>query len=235
MPLLRPDDLIGDQFSLLDLCCGAGACSMGYAQAGFEIFGVDKELQPHYPFPFMRADALLVARELLATGLFDAVHASPPCQRWTRANTQTQDEWPDLITPLREIFIEADIPYVIENVVEAPLLPGATRLCGRMFPGLKVYRHRQFETNWPLMGLNHPHHDVPCAPMGKKPKPGEFIHVVGNFTDVEYAREAMGISWMTRNEIREAIPPAYTRFIGRQLASYLASFTTSSRAYLPSA
>lgn len=208
---------------------------MGYAQAGFEVVGVDQHPQPHFPFPFIQADALKVVRLLLDTGMFDAVHASPPCQKWTRANTQTKDEWPDLITPLREVFLEYDIPYVIENVVEAPLLPGSVRLCGRMFPWLKVYRHRLFETNWPLMGLNHPYHDVPCATLGHMPKPGEFVHVVGNFSGVEYAREAMGISWMTRNELREAIPPAYTRFVGRQLMDYLESFTTSALVARPSA
>jgi len=116
---------------------------------------------------------------------------------------------------------QAGRPYVIENVEGAPLLDPVT-LCGAMFPGIAVYRHRLFEANFPIRVPAHPHHHAPIAKMGRPVPVGSFMHVVGNFSDAAAGRRAMGIDWMTRDELREAIPPAFTRHIGMQLAAHLA-------------
>lgn len=202
---------------LLDLFCGAGGAGMGYHRAGFEVVGVDIAPQPHYPFEFHRADAL---EYLTAHGHeFDAIHASPPCQRWAgiTRTAGTQDEYPDLITPLRPLLQATGLPYVIENGVNAPLL-GTLILCGTMF-GLLLQRHRLFETNPPILfppySCNH-HRKV--VKHGRKPdRDKHFAGVTGHFSDVEFAKQAMGIDWMTQGELAEAIPPAYTEYLGRYL------------------
>ena len=199
---------------LLDLFCCAGGAGMGYHQAGFDVVGVDIKPQPNYPFEFVEADALTLSPGLIGLE-FDAVHASPPCQAYSNAQRLRSREHPDLIGATRELLIASELPFVIENVLGAPLRDPYT-LCGGMF-GLQVYRHRLFETNVPLWTPHHPPHTAKQAKMGRPPKDGEFIQVVGNFSGVEYARKAMGIDWMTRDELREAIPPAFTRFIGKQL------------------
>jgi DNA (cytosine-5)-methyltransferase 1 len=111
-------------------------------------------------------------------------------------------------------------PYVIENVPGAPL-SWPIRLCGKMFPELRVYRHRMFETSFGVSTPYHPAHDEQQVKMGRPVAQGDFIQVVGNFSGVAYAREAMGIPWMTRDELREAIPPAYTLYIGKRLLSHM--------------
>lgn len=199
---------------LLDLCCKAGGASMGYHNAGFEVVGVDIEPQRHYPFEFHQGDALTYLAE--HGHEFDALAGSPPCQAWTLAQRIQGRTHPDLIEPMRRLFQESGLPYVIENVEGAPLL-NPIMLCGAMFPGLGTYRHRLFESNIPIQVPAHPEHKVPTTKMGRTPKPGEFMHVVGNFSGVAQAKAAMGIGWMVRDELREAIPPAYTEFIGRQL------------------
>lgn len=198
---------------LLDLCCCGGGASRGYAAAGFEVVGVDIECHPSYPYEFHQADALTFPLEG-----FDAIHASPPCQAFSNAQRIRDNEHPDLIAPLRERLKATGRPYVIENVVGAPL-ENAVELCGASF-GLRVYRHRLFEANFPIVVPVHHQHQWPNAKMGRRPKPGEFMHVVGNFTDVEAAKFAMGIDRMTRDELREAIPPAYTQWIGLQMLAY---------------
>jgi DNA (cytosine-5)-methyltransferase 1 len=204
---------------LLDLFCCAGGAAEGYSQAGFEIIGVDIEPQRRYPFRSIQADALTLDPAFLAE--FDAIHASPPCQAYSNAQRLRKNAHPDLIGPVREMLIAAGVPYVIENVLGAPLREPYT-LCGGMF-GLKTYRHREFETNFPIWTPDHPPHTQRQLKMGRKPQEGDFIQVVGNFSGVEYARKAMGIDWMVRDELREAIPPAYTQFIGRQLIELLQS------------
>lgn len=154
---------------------------------------------------------------------FDAIHASPPCQAYSQAHRIRGREHPDLIAPLRRMLKAAGVPYVIENVPGAPLNSQETiTLCGAMFPGLMVYRHRWFETSFRCDPPNHPPHDTPQVKMGRRVSQGDFIQVVGNFSGVEYARKAMGIDWMSRDELSEAIPPAYTQFIGAQLLAHLA-------------
>lgn len=199
---------------LLDLFCGAGGASMGYYHAGFDVVGVDIAPQPHYPFEFHQADAFDYLTDHGQE--FDAIHASPPCQAYTSAQRLRGYTHPDLIARTRQGLASTGLHYVIENVVGSPLIEPAI-LCGAMFSELRVYRHRLFEVTFPASVPTHPEHTAPLRKMGRPPQPGDFMHVVGNFSGVAQAREAMGINWMTRNELREAIPPAYTHHIGAQL------------------
>ena len=195
---------------LLDLFCGAGGAAMGYHRAGFEVVGVDINPQPHYPFEFHRTDAMTFPLDG-----FDAIHASPPCQAYTKARKLQGNTHPDLVGPTRELLEKTGVPWVIENVAGAPLKDPVT-LCGTMF-GLKTYRHRLFETNWELTPPAHPEHVAKQTKMGRPPVDGEFMQVVGHYSGAQAAREAMGIDWMNQREMAEAIPPAYTEFIGAQL------------------
>jgi len=204
---------------LLDLFCGAGGCTKGYQEAGFEVWGVDLSPQPNYcGEKFTKMDAFSYL-DYHGWEWFDAIHASPPCQAYSRAKQIQNNDHPELLDETRHRLIQTGLPYVIENVKGAPLV-NPVMLEGQMF-GLNTHRPRLFETNWPLT--------VPAlvpppprqAKMGRQPKPGEEIQVVGHFTDMKAAQDAMGIDWMTRGELAQAIPPAYTRFIGEQLMSFL--------------
>lgn len=202
----------------LDLFCGAGGASMGLHMAGFEVVGVDINPQPHYPFEFVQGDAMKYPLDG-----FDLIWASPPCQAFTLAQRIRKRAHPDLIKPIRDRLHGSGTQYVIENVEGSPLLCPVL-LCGSMFPGLRVYRHRLFEASFYIKEPNHPKHVAKLRKMGRRVQEGEFMHVVGNFTGVELAREAMGISWMKRDELREAIPPAYSEYVARQaLPAILAS------------
>jgi DNA (cytosine-5)-methyltransferase 1 len=209
---------------LFDVYCGAGGAGRGYHRAGFRVIGIDIAPQPRYPYPFVQGDALEFLRKHGKHA--DVLHASPPCQAFTLAQRIQGRQHPDLIAATRDLLESADVPYVIENVVGAPLRDPIT-LCGAMFPGLRVYRHREFESNVELTTPAHPEHVAPLRKMGRPPQPGEFMHVVGNFSGAAQAREAMGIDWMTRDELREAIPPAYTDHVGRQLVAVLAQETAA--------
>ena len=200
---------------LLDLFCGAGGAAMGYHRAGFEVVGVDIKPQPHYPFEFHQADALTYPLDG-----FDVIHASPPCQRYSVATVfhpGRQAQHPDLVGPVRERLIVAGVPWVIENVMGAPLR-NPVMLCGTMFEGLRVYRHRNFEAHppiyWPPPLGPHTHR---AAEPGRHVPDHGWMTVAGHFSDVRAASEAMVIDWMSRDELRQAIPPAYTEWIGRQL------------------
>jgi DNA (cytosine-5)-methyltransferase 1 len=173
--------------------------------------------QPRYPFPLHQRDALDFLR--VHGKRFAAVHASPPCQAFTTAQKIMGNEHPNLVTPVRELLLELGLPYVIENVPGAPL-NDPVMLCGEMF-GIETYRHRLFETNWPLEAPEHPEHKAKTTKMGRRPKEGEYMHIVGNFSGVDKAREIMGMPWASRDGLREAIPPVYTEFIGRQLMQYV--------------
>ncbi len=198
---------------IADLFCGAGGAGVGLYRAGFDVVGFDIVKQPRYPFAFVQQDALTVD----LSG-FDAVWASPPCQAFSIASKpHTDRKWPDLLGPTRT-HIE-DKPYVIENVVGAPLRT-TIFLCGLMF-GLKVYRHRVFESNCFMMGpLHEPHRDGPARQNNQLSNKG-FIIVAGHFTNLPYARRAMGIDWMKRDELAQAVPPAYSEYVGRQLRKAL--------------
>lgn len=208
---------------VLDLFCGAGGAATGYHQAGFEVVGVDNRFQGRYPFNFVLGDALSVGWRMMMSGRFDLVHASPPCQKYSDLAKLTGKEYPDLIKPVREMLQDSGLPYVIENVDTAPL-ENPTMLCGTMFPGLRVYRHRLFETNWGLESVEHPKHkalvythDRRKHHYGRAMSEEMFVQVTGggNASIVE-KRKAMGIDWMIHKEINEAIPPAYTKYIGEQ-------------------
>lgn len=204
---------------MLDLFCKAGGCTKGYQQAGFYVVGVDIEPQPHYcGDEFIQADALTLDIDFMKQ--FDAIHASPPCQAYSFVSTfkHVKDQHPDLIEPVREMLIKTGKPYVIENVTGAPLIDPVI-LCGLMF-GLEVYRHRGFECSWFFMRPGHPQHKAKCTPLKRrtKHKEGEFLTVTGHFAyPMKAVERAMGIDWMSRGEIPQAIPPAYTKFIGEQL------------------
>jgi DNA (cytosine-5)-methyltransferase 1 len=212
---------------LLDLFCCAGGAGVGYSRAGFEVVGVDINHQPNYSLPFIQADALTLDPKFIA--LFDAVHASPPCQSYSdlAKRNKNADEWPRLIEPVREMLIRTGLPYVIENVDGAPLLNPVV-LCGTMFPKLRVLRHRLFEANFVIAPPPHKKHpkvhtfDKRKSHFGKTDEMKDFVQVTGggNCT-LAAARAAMGIDWMTKGEINESIPPAYTEFVGKQLLCYL--------------
>ncbi len=214
---------------LLDLYCCAGGSAMGYYRAGFDVVGVDICHQKNYPFEFHQGDAL---EFMAAHGCeFDAIHASPPCQAYSVTHKIKNNEHPELIPPTRAALKKTGLPWIIENVPGSPLI-NPVELCGAMF-GLHTYRHRLFETNFPVMAPAHQEHTRPQAKMGRRPKEGEFIHVVGNFSGVEYARKAMDIDWMNRNEMAQAIPPAYTEFLGWQLrAALMLCQATQCKVYL---
>ena len=217
---------------LLDIFCGGGGAAMGYYQAGFDVTGVDIAPQPNFPFPFILSDALELDQSFLGT--FDVLHASPPCQAYSdlAARNGNADDWPRLIEPVRDMLSATGLPYVIENVEGAPLVE-PVKLCGTMFPELRVIRHRLFETNFHLMTPPHISQnkhplvhtlDKRKAHYGKTDEWRDYVQVTGGGNcSIAAASEAMGIDWMLKREINEAIPPAYTRLIGEQLVRHLAN------------
>lgn len=226
---------------LLDLFCGAGGAAMGYHRAGFEVVGVDIKPQPHYPFEFCEGDAMQVLAGLAGYGeewteiidpdiSWDVIHASPPCQAFSVATPEAhRASHPDHLTPTRSYLRHIDHlrghqPYVIENVPGSPII-GSVMLCGSSF-GLgidshQVRRHRYFETNPQLLLAPPCQHDQ---------RPTIDLAGGGGNTDkskrrykgsVAERREASGMDWANRDEIAQAIPPAYTEWIGRQLIATL--------------
>ena len=217
-------------YRLLDLFCCAGGAAKGYSDSGFEVVGVDINPQPNYPFEFIQADVLNMDIGFLQD--FDAIHASPPCQSYSdlAKRNRNADAHPRLIEPVREMLDKSGRPYVIENVEGAPL-QNPIVLCGTMFKGLRVIRHRLFEANFPLVAPEHiPHKEHPRVHTldkrknhyGKTDEWKDFVQVTGGGnSSVAAARDAMGIDWMTKKEINESIPPAYTKYIGLQIMSHL--------------
>ena len=212
---------MGGAVRLLDLFCGAGGSAMGYHRAGFDdITGVDIKPMPRYCGDrFIQGDAL---EYLAAHGQeYDVIHASPPCQAYSMAGQQWRKEgkdYPDLVAQTRELLKATGKPYIIENVPGAPLI-NPIMLNGAMF-GLLVHRDRFFECNFPMPFTLLPQNARPVK-MGRPVVTGDVIQPVGHFSNVPYAREQMGIDWMTQAELAQAIPPAYTEFIGRQLLRVL--------------
>ena len=206
---------------LLDAFCGGGGAAVGYHRAGFdEIVGIDHVRQKNYPFDFVQADALEYVRDHWHD--FDAIHASPPCQAHSSLRHCTGKTYVDLVPKTRLLLTRTCLPWVIENVVGVPM-PFSIFLCGTMFPGLRVYRHRLFESNFWMWQPEHPKHkakaDAKKTHDGKCRKAhydaGGFATVCGDVGS--YCGEAMGIDWMTGKELSQAIPPAYTEWVGKRL------------------
>ncbi len=221
---------------LLDLFCCAGGAGVGYHRAGFEVVGVDIDPQPRYPFEFHQADALEFVQE--HGHEFDAVHASPPCQAHSTVSGKAKKhhgaKYPDLIPSTRKALALFNMPTVIENVPTAPLID-PMQLCGSSF-GLDLRRHRIFESNVELVGkaCDHSWQTPRFRSLdGRMVKAGRLASVIGVHGNINYAGEfplrckAMGIDWMSNAELVEAIPPAYTEYIGQQLIKHL---TVSERA-----
>lgn len=204
----------------LDLFCGAGGVSMGLYRAGFDVIGVDMRPMPRYPFQFVQADALNPPFDLAR---FDLICASPPCQGYSATNAIHKRSYPRLVEPVREMLAASGRLYAIENVVGAPLID-PVMLCGTMF-GLRVYRHRLFECNFFCLRPGHPPHrgsTLASRAYSRFDDGAEMICVAGhNFRRVDGAA-AMGVDWpMTRQELAQAIPPAYAEFIGRAALQHL--------------
>lgn len=202
---------------LLDAFCGAGGSGMGYHLAGFEVVGVDIVYQKNYPFEFYQGDALEFIEHHGTE--FDVIHASPPCQAYTNAQKINGNDHPDLIAQTRNLLVATGKHFIIENVPGAPL-NSPIFLIGPMFD-LMTIRKRLFECSFDVPLILSPVPSAKQTKMGRKPKAGEYIQVVGHFSDVEYAKKAMGIDWMTRDELKEAIPPAYTEWLGKQIIKKL--------------
>lgn len=231
---------------LLDLFSGAGGAGTGYRRAGFSVFGVDIASQPRYPFPFHRGDAIEIMSTLLNgeqvtflgpdgdgcewydLGLadFDAIHTSPPCQTFTayrRRGAGVGDSYVNLIPETREALQAAGLPFIIENVETArDELINPVRMCGSSFR-LDVRRHRLFESNVPLT-------EVPCdhawqtprfPPATNRTNLRRTVEVGVWRIPLETQRAAMGIDWMELRELSEAIPPAYTEHLGRQVLAHI--------------
>ncbi|MEV8101921.1 SAM-dependent methyltransferase [Streptomyces sp. NPDC088135] len=204
----------GTRPRLLDAFCCQGGAAKGYADAGFDVTGIDLHPQPRYPYRFVQGDAVDYIRA--HGGEFDFIHASPPCQHDTACQRIQGNTHPDLIAPTRAALESTGRPWVIENVGGAvPKLRAPVLLCGPML-GVRTYRHRYFETGggFTLPQPHHPAHAVPQAKMGRPVPPGHYGQYIGNFSGVPLARKVMGVPWMNRDGIRECIPPAYTRWIG---------------------
>jgi DNA (cytosine-5)-methyltransferase 1 len=202
---------------LLDLFCGAGGAAVGYHRAGFDVVGVDINPQPRYPFEFVQADAMTFPFDG-----FDVIHASPPCQDHSSLVSLHGPHGTGWMLPgTRTRLSTQSAPWVIENVPGAPMRADY-RLCGCMFglPGLR--RDRWFETSWHGFELRppcyHPDQTITVAGHGAD---GRYYREGQSVPDVTTWRRAMGIDWMTQAELAQAIPPAYTEYIGTQLLDHL--------------
>ncbi|WP_030695063.1 DNA cytosine methyltransferase [Streptomyces albidoflavus] len=217
---------------ILDLFCCSGGAGKGYADAGFQVVGVDVAPRPRYPFEFHQADALEYLRQLIDTGeirRFAAVHASPPCQAGcaltvgTNASQGWGGDHVDLVAPTRALLEETGLPYVIEQPNGKAKIRKDLRLCGEMF-GLGVLRHRNFELGgWKAAQPAHkPHRGYVRGYRHGVWREGPYVAAYGDGggkATVPEMQEAMGITWTdVREELTEAIPPAYTEWIGRALA-----------------
>lgn len=217
-----------ERLRLLDLCCGAGGAAAGYVEAGFEVVGVDINPQPHYPFTFHQGDAIEFVKEHGHN--FDAIHASWPCQAYSKGAGQrgTRDKHPDLIAAGREAMVAAGKPYVIENIEQArPHMLDPVILCGQMF-GLGVFRHRCFEMPW--YAGSRPAHSRHDGRVGD----GRYVTVAGKpggrssrdgicHGSTAQWKSAMGIDWMPSRALAQAIPPAYSHWVGQRLISFVHS------------
>lgn len=186
---------------------------MGLHRAGFDVTGIDIRPQPRYPFRFIQADALRPPVRLEDFGL---IWASPPCQAYIRSGTVNKAGRPRLIEPVRDMLTASGVPWIIENVPGAPIRADIS-LCGSHF-GLAIRRHRVFETSWRAFSLLPPcDHSVPVTGVYGNPhgKRGAWPGMLPS--DADTWALAMGIDWMAATELTQAIPPAYSEFIGRAI------------------
>lgn len=238
---------------ILDTFCGGGGAAVGYYRAGFNVVGVDINPQPRYPFRFILDDAMDCLEMLAWDGCYDmppydrhefrhihvselaAIHASPPCQAYsvaTKCRPGLAEKYPKLIGPVRELLKGIGLPYIIENVPGAPLhdpvwLCGCQFGCFTEWPGkglVRLQRKRGFETNWrlPQPSCHHHSHAIKSIPVFGHNAPGNRPDLRGRGY-AKAAREVMGIDWMNREEMAEAIPPVYTNYVGNHLWNWLAS------------
>ena len=204
--------------ALLDLFSGAGGAARGYQRAGFCVLGVDIKFQPHYAgCRFVQADAMTYPLEG-----FDVIHASPPCQRYSKSTAKkNRDNHPDYISAVRTKLSGNGKPYIIENVPGSPL-SGDIVVVGAMVGLHMILRKRIFETNWESFRLipSYEYHNHVISVVGGGTPTGS-LKVWGRQITKQECADAMGIQWMTRKELTQAIPPAYTEWIGNQLMVYL--------------
>lgn len=227
-------------YKLLDTFCKAGGASMGYVRAGFEVVGVDIEPQPNYPFEFFQGGAIEFITKY--GGGFDVITGSPPCQEYSVTRSLHNNEHPKLIIPTREAIKVHGKPYVLENVESPAVLQdmeSPIRLCGSSF-GIRVRRHRLFDSSVPLSALPCDHAWQNNSKIYTKrvskargfSRPSGTVEVHGgdqmlfdgrgdSVRELALVREVMGIDWMTKPELNQAIPPVYTEYIGKQLMEYL--------------
>jgi DNA (cytosine-5)-methyltransferase 1 len=218
---------------LLDLFCCAGGASMGYYRAGFEVTGIDIKDQPSYPFKFIKGDVMEIIKDKDFLNSFDVIHASPPCQGYSNATkpdsvyvhySQGKDT-PKLIEPVRNALINTGKYYIIENVAGAKeYLIEPFRLTGYMF-NMPIERTRYFECNFPVAELKN------ITKRGYSKKYAEEngidyrdMSVTGKSRrkgSIDVWRKVMDMPWAGRGwELTEAIPPAYTKYIGEQILKY---------------
>lgn len=227
LDLTRKDDLVNapNGLTVLDLCCCSGGASAGYAAAGFTVTGVDIIDRPRYPYRFIKADAIAYVAE--HGHKYTLIHASWPCQYGAAitkgTNQHLRDQYADLLPAGREAMLTAGRPFVIENPEARPDIV----LCGTMF-GLPIFRYRRFEIHgFTPMGIPHTKHQgrVRGHRHGVK-YAGDYIAIYGKGggkATVSEAQAALGIDWTdVHEELTEAIPPAYTQFLGEQAAMQLA-------------
>jgi DNA (cytosine-5)-methyltransferase 1 len=208
----------------LDLGCGVGISTDGYVKAGAKMTGIDlnPDVGEYYPGEFQCRDMLTVGTEELRS--YDFVHVGPPCQRWSRmlsCRPGLAERYPDLITPMRPRLIEAGVPYVIENVENAPL-EGAVWLCGLMF-GFELYRHRGFEAGNGLVipRLRHPEHTMPASKAGHW-VPGTVMSIAGHAAPIARARQLMDVArHVPREMLVEAAPGYMTAYVAAHMTAYL--------------
>jgi DNA (cytosine-5)-methyltransferase 1 len=227
------------RLKLLDLYCGAGGAAVGYHRAGFDVVGVDIAPQPHYPFRFVQMDVFDFLRRFDVCKHFNGVHASPPCQGYSSTRSLHEIAYPKLIKRTRHALRRTQLPYVIENVPGAhPAMHSPQQLCGSSF-GLRVRRHRLFECSFAMpepprcqhawQDADKRFHTFTSAKHiaeGRPPYKSGIVGVYGRGQGLGAGESlvwsaVMGITWMTKTELAEAIPPAYTQWIGSHLVCHL--------------